>query len=343
MNNPEFSIIIPAYNCAGCIENAVNSVLQQSFGSFELIIVNDGSTDSTADKLDSIAKLDGRVKVIHSENSGPAIARMRGISAAAGEYVMFLDSDDRFRSGALDTVSGLAEKYSPDMIIFGFSQIFTSSGKSDKHSFSSFYSENIGAVGSRFGSLYRSDILNQVWNKAIRRNMIISNNIEFPDLRFGEDRIFTARCLRNANGICVTDSILYDYIIDSEVSLISGWYDKKFFACNEIYREFISICPDESSVTDIEYMYIKSVLSCLTVLYSRKCSLSALEKRTEAEKIIKSKEISDYLSGRLPGITSELIRRILVSGSVGLNIAFAKFVVFAQDHMTSFFLKMKNH
>lgn len=341
MDKLRFSVIIPAYNCAECIEQAVDSVIKQDFDSFELIIVNDGSTDNTAQVLSSLEKKDGRIKIVNSENSGPAKARMRGISVSCGEYVMFLDSDDRFSPDAFSTVSGLIDEYKADIVIFGFEQIFTSSGISDEHKFKSFYAENLSEIGSDFGALYRSDVLNQVWNKAFSRKMIVSNGIEFPDLRFGEDRIFTARCMKAADGICVTDKILYNYIIDSDVSLISGWYDKKFFACNEIYNEFISMCIDGESKKAVKYMYLKSVLSCLTVLYSRKCSLSPAQKKAQARAIVTSAEIARNLDCKMDSFPVEIIRRVLVSKNTAANILLAKCVVFAQDYMTSLFLKIK--
>lgn len=341
MDSLRFSVIIPAYNCADCIEQAVDSVINQNFDSYELIIVNDGSTDNTAEVLRDSEKKDKRIRIIDSENSGPALARMRGISVSRGEYVMFLDSDDRFGLDAFATVSELIDRYGADIVIFGFKQIFVSSGIEDEHKFKSFYAEDLSKIGSDFGALYRSDILNQVWNKAFKREMILKNNIEFPDLRFGEDRIFTARCMKAADGICVTDKLLYDYIIDSDVSLISGWYDKKFFACNEIYREFISMCGDNESKKGVKYMYLKSVLSCLTVLYSRKCTLSSAQKKAEARAIVASEEIGEYLDCKMDSFPTEIIRRILVSKNTALNILLAKCVVFAQDHMTSLFLKAK--
>lgn len=341
MDSLRFSVIIPAYNCAECITQAVDSILNQSTDSLEVIIVNDGSTDNTADILSELEQRDGRIRIIECENSGPALARMRGIYAAGGEYVMFLDSDDRFAPDAFKTVGELTDKYGSDMVIFGFKQIFTSSGLSDEHKFKPLYAANLKEIGADFGALYRSDVLNQVWNKAFRREMILTNDIEFPDLRFGEDRIFTARCMKAAKGICVTDKILYDYIIDSDVSLISGWYDKKFYACNAIYKEFISMCPDDKAKKAVKYMYLKSVLSCLTVLYSRKCSLTPAQKKAEARSIVNSEEIGEYLDGKMDSLPNEIIRRILVSKNTTLNILLAKCVIFAQDNMTSLFLRMK--
>ncbi len=341
----KFSVIIPAYNCADTIKNAVDSVLNQSCDNIEMIIVNDGSTDSTADVLNEISMSDGRVKVFYQKNSGPAEARNFGIKNSSGDYVLFLDSDDKFTADAFEKINWYLNDNETQMLIFGFSQIFTDSGKRKNYCFDSMYAENLSDIGDRFGALYRSDVLNQVWNKAFLRKMLIENNITFPDLKYGEDRIFCARCLKHARGIKITDEILYDYIIDSSLSLISGWYDKKFYACNEIYREFSTLsdmCGIQNDKRDIKYMYMKSVLSCLTVLYSKKCKLSKSEKRKENEKIISSDEISRVLDIKSDNPKDEIIRRILTSKNSALSAMLAKTVVFVQENMTSLFLKLKS-
>lgn len=345
MTDYKFSVIIPAYNCAGTIKNAVDSVLSQSYDNFELIIVNDGSTDSTTDVLNEISISDGRVKTFYQKNSGPAEARNFGIENSTGDYILFLDSDDCFNSGAFERINGYLNGNKTQMLIFGFSQIFTDSGKRKDYRFDSMYAEKISDIGARFGKLYRSDVLNQVWNKAFFRKMLIDNNIVFPDLKYGEDRLFCAQCLKCANGIKIADDILYDYIIDSSLSLISGWYDKKFYACNEIYKEFSSlsdICEPSGDKRDIKYMYMKSVLSCLTVLYSKKCKKSNAEKQSDNKKIISSDEISSVLDIKFDKVSDEIIRKILISKNVFLSSLLAKTTVFAQENMTSLFLKLKS-
>ena len=105
--HPMVSIIVPAYNAAGYVEGCVNSVLTQSCGSFELIIVNDGSKDDTAAVVSAMAEKDARVKLLTVENGGPAAARENGLAAAdpEAEYIMFLDSDDRLLPDALEYAS----------------------------------------------------------------------------------------------------------------------------------------------------------------------------------------------------------------------------------------------
>ena len=94
--SPKVSVIIPTYNRNKLVLDAIDSVLEQTFQNFEIIIVDDGSTDNTKTHIDSYQKKDTRIKYIFQENQGVSIARNTGLEAAQGEYIAFLDSDDRF-------------------------------------------------------------------------------------------------------------------------------------------------------------------------------------------------------------------------------------------------------
>ena len=92
---PEISIIIPVYNTKDYVERCVRSVTGQSFGDWELILVDDGSTDGSGEICERLSEEDGRIRVIHQENGGPSKARNAALDIAAGELLLFCDSDDR--------------------------------------------------------------------------------------------------------------------------------------------------------------------------------------------------------------------------------------------------------
>ena len=90
----KFSIIVPAYNVAQYIEECIESILNQDYDNYEIIVVDDGATDETPKILDEIASKSEKVRVIHQKNGGLSAARNSGIEAASGEYILFLDGDD---------------------------------------------------------------------------------------------------------------------------------------------------------------------------------------------------------------------------------------------------------
>jgi len=128
-----FSIIIPAYNYADVLPRAITSVLQQNGNDWELIVVNDGSTDNTSAVIDDFTQSSNKVSAIEQENRGPAATRNKGINASSGQYLIFLDADDEMADGALNNFR-LAIKSQPDAgIIIGGHESIYPSGKSKLH------------------------------------------------------------------------------------------------------------------------------------------------------------------------------------------------------------------
>ena len=115
----KFSVIVPVYKVEGYLEQCVESVLQQTYTDFELILVDDGSPDRCPEMCDELAEKDSRIKVLHKENGGASSARNAGLDIASGEYIMFLDSDDYWNDeNALQEVYDKA-KFGTDIVIFG--------------------------------------------------------------------------------------------------------------------------------------------------------------------------------------------------------------------------------
>ena len=117
MNSPKISIIVPVYNVEQYLENCINSVLNQSFRNFQLILVDDGSKDSSGEICDRFVLKDSRVKVIHKPNAGVSAARNAGIDIATGQFICFIDSDDWIESEYLQKI--VDEIYDFDILFFG--------------------------------------------------------------------------------------------------------------------------------------------------------------------------------------------------------------------------------
>lgn len=116
---PMFSIIIPVYNSANTIRECLESIVSQSFSDFEVIIVNDGSTDNTEEIIKSFSENDTRIKLYSFPNSGVSETRRRGISLATGEYILQVDSDDTINSDLFSQLSVVIYKFEfPEIIRF---------------------------------------------------------------------------------------------------------------------------------------------------------------------------------------------------------------------------------
>ena len=124
MKNFVVSIIIPAYNIENYIEKTLDSVLDQTYDSLEIIVVNDGSKDNTAAIIDSYAQKDNRIKVIHKENGGVTSARLAGIAAATGDYIGFVDGDDYIEPNMFELLVNNAINYNADISHCGYQMVF---------------------------------------------------------------------------------------------------------------------------------------------------------------------------------------------------------------------------
>lgn len=177
-----FSIVIPVYNVAPYLEKGVQSVLNQTFTDFELLLVNDGSTDDSAALCDRLAAADARIRVIHKPNGGASDARNTGIQAAIGDYLMFLDGDDYWdQQDALQSVADKLEASSPDLLLFYWkfynlnSKKLTSFGKSYQPIVNS-----ASAVSEVVKSLYESGLFpSSAVITVTRRSFVISNDLFF--------------------------------------------------------------------------------------------------------------------------------------------------------------------
>ncbi|HEL2594358.1 TPA: glycosyltransferase [Streptococcus suis] len=120
MNKPLISIIVPVYNVENYLDECIQTVLAQTYSNWELLLINDGSTDSSGSMCDDYARRDGRIRVIHMKNRGVSEARNTGLTLSKGEYITFLDSDDGIREDFLETCLTTAIQHDVDIVIGHF-------------------------------------------------------------------------------------------------------------------------------------------------------------------------------------------------------------------------------
>ena len=214
------SIIIPVYNKQKYLKKSIQSILEQTYDNFELIIVNDGSTDNSSEICHNFQKKDKRVRVIDIENNGVSNARNVGISNANGEYIQFIDADDYTANNMLEDLVNIARMYNPDVIVNGIekineknesvgkiSPIFDGMTDIDK------FMENFAEVQKQTG------IYGYVHNKFIRKSIIENNNLLFDkDIWLAEDLDFCLDLYRNISSIYFCKDIYYYYLQEAENS-----------------------------------------------------------------------------------------------------------------------------
>ena len=221
----KISIIVPAYNSEGTIERCINSILQQTYKNFELILVDDGSNDKTPQLLDDYALLDERIKAMHKVNGGVSSARNVGLENATGEYITFCDADDLFLEYALENyIKSFESNESVDAVFSKY--VSADSSKEPTHDICSIVSrhniiDKINAVKMAYS--YNEKYYVTIWNKAFKRSLIFRNGdyLHFSDFSWGEDELWLMQLLDAASAVDCIDSTNYIWIQESN-SLTRG-------------------------------------------------------------------------------------------------------------------------
>lgn len=217
---PLVSIIVPVFNAEKTIERCINSILGQTYKDFELLLLDDGSTDQSGRICDEYAEKDARIRVLHKENSGVSDTRNQGISIAEGEYLQFLDSDDWITPEATTVFVRSMIEYQCDMVIADFYRVIGErvSQKGD-----------IEKEGMLDRSGYAASMLQKpadfyygvLWNKFYKRSIIEEHQIRMDiSIDWCEDFLFNMEYIRYAHAIYVLKIPVY-YYVKTKGSLVS--------------------------------------------------------------------------------------------------------------------------
>ena len=203
----KFSIVIPVYNVEQYLKNCVDSVLSQTFTDFELILVDDGSTDNSPLICDEYAKNDARVRVVHKVNGGQSSARNIGVSKAVGEYIVFLDSDDFICKN--DFLEKLNKADQTDVIIYRYSKYYSD----DKISPLNLSYSDLPKDKTEFlRKLVNIDgFFCSCWTKAIKRDVIAENSIAFDESLNCEDIDWYYNVVLKAHTFSAIDEVFVMY------------------------------------------------------------------------------------------------------------------------------------
>lgn len=196
-DTPKVSIILPVHNGERFVAQALDSLRAQTMGDFEILCIDDGSTDSTASILASYAERDVRISVITQENAGPGIARNRGLDAATGDFVYCLDSDDLVAPDLLARAVDAFEKSGADMVLFALRTFNQQLGRAFPASWGMKHPESYPTypMGSfdcaTAPDFFFETVMNVPWNKMVRRSLLEKQHIRFQDLYLTEDVMYS--------------------------------------------------------------------------------------------------------------------------------------------------------
>ena len=217
MNPVPISVIVPIFRIEKYLPKCIDSLLNQSFSNFELILVNDGSPDRCPEICDDYAKKDSRVKVVHKINGGLVSARKEGLKSASGKYIAFVDGDDWVDNYYLDVLYKLAEANSSDLVVTGHFREFNGKIETIKPKSAGVYDANeiqrsILPKVIYNGRFCEHTISTYVWNKLFRRELLDKTLYDVPnEIVMGEDAAITYSYLAMSKSLTVSRIPLYYY------------------------------------------------------------------------------------------------------------------------------------
>lgn len=204
------SVVIPIYNAQAHLETGLMRLMAQSYEAVEYILVDDGSKDLSGSICDRIAATQSRVRVIHQENAGAGPARNRGLSEARGEYVMFLDCDDRCDDRLIEKLVSAIEAQAADIAVCGY--IFDVEGRERQlHLPEPTLLDGQTAIRRWALSRFPDGMVGYPWNKLYRRRLVVENGIAFPKMRRYQDGAFNLDMMGAARRISFVSEALYHY------------------------------------------------------------------------------------------------------------------------------------
>jgi glycosyltransferase involved in cell wall biosynthesis len=285
---PFFSIIIPAYNVEKYIARSISSVLSQSFKDFEIIIVNDGSVDKTADIIDSYAKKTEKINVInHVKNESQHVSRMDGVAASNGQYILFLDADDYFTNSALTILyDEVQKKPGYDFYEFGYIR-----QPSRKKTLPSFKGED------RFSAFFTRDKypVHTMWDKVYEINLLKKSFslMEREYINNTEDLYESIVIAYYAKKIFKVEKIIINYTINTGISTTYKDYDKTVAFINvskkgiDLIRNFLKLNNQNIDLSNLTYNLIRRIMQDIY-----------LQKRDEEKKKLLLM-LTDYFDSKL--------------------------------------------
>ncbi|MGX8851840.1 glycosyltransferase [Amedibacillus sp. YH-ame10] len=257
MGKYKYSIIVAVYNIEQYLELCINSLINQKYEDFQLILVDDGSSDRSGDICNDFSSIYKNINVIHQKNQGLSMARNNGLIAAEGEYILFVDGDDFVTDDYLYVINReLTDDI--DMLIFDFSIV------DEKHlKLTDKYREQRIKSGEfdnkqMLDLLFSQKIMAYAWNKVYRRSLF--TNTKFPENRRYEDIATTYKLVYTARKIKVIDAKLYNYLATRKDSITNSRTEKD---CLDIYNTMHEI----ESFIDKENFNTKCLNQYMCTLY----------------------------------------------------------------------------
>lgn len=336
----EVSIIIPVYNVNSTLKRCMDTVLEQNFESYEIILVDDGSDDGSSSLCDDYLCIQN-VKVIHKVNGGLGSARNAGLEASTGKYICFVDSDDYISRDYLSVLYNAILLNDSDLVISGYML-------KQNRNFTEYAPKKIAGFYS--GDEYLRFLLEFAkgnaflyfaWNKLYKRSLIVNHNLRYLDRHCAEDMMFNSQYFSVAESVNIVNDIIYFYTIENMNSLSNKrrtgfWNDMKL-----VMKSYQKIFEDKNieiictlQLNNLILVLIRNTLSN----YLSNEDFNMKKSVTFIKKCCEDKEFRKWTVGITPiGMMNKVVFFLIEHRMYRSFICIAKAKAFIKWHMFSLF------
>lgn len=278
--NDIVSVIIPVYNNEKYVKECITSIMNQSYKYLEIIVVDDGSLDNSADICDETAKFDERITVYHNDNMGVGAARNFGIEKASGKYVMFVDSDDICHENMIEKMTAELEKKEEDLIICGIAMF---KDYPQVNRYIRFDSQRLSIqkyIEKVLLSVQTGQFCGGPYNKIFSRKIIVENGLRFETkMNYAEDFCFNLSYLQYIDSVQIIDECLYYYRMDVQNSLTyknyhefkeQEYWKQRFMAYKRFEETFVYYDLFYKNKEQVELLLKKYLISTMKMCCKNK-------------------------------------------------------------------------
>ena len=298
--NDLISVIIPVYNSETTIERCVNSLKTQTYDNYEVIFINDGSTDNSKQILEKICKQEDNYSLITINNSGAGMARNHGIDRAKGDYICFVDVDDIVSPNYLTKLHEVLTKTGADIACADYI-------RNRKGDFETLTTENDSlSTEEAVNSLLKMDIKNGLPAKLYKKSVI--GNIRMPEYAVAEDLFFNYQVFKKAKKVTINHSVIYSYIA-TDGSLSSATFSKKRMGSLEAVKR---IHETEGSFYSKARLFMEAYFICELIILSKMEEKYSAEYQEVLNILVENRK--DILTDKRSTKRQKLIARLLKFG-----------------------------
>ena len=253
------SIIVPVFNAQNYIEKCIKSIICQTYIDWELLLVDDGSTDSSYEICKKY--INKKINVFHKNNGGVSSARNYGLKKSKGDYIVFIDADDYVDKNYLKNLYDNIRDN--DLVVSGYKEVY-SNGKVNKRNFGK-KDMTMEYIKNKFDELYLSNFLNSPFNKLYKKSLI---NCTFNENQIlGEDLLFNLQYIKNCKHIISINNTDYNYVINN-TSATNKYNSKAIYNLLFIKKELENMCKkmnyyENGSINEI---FLKNICGCIQLL-----------------------------------------------------------------------------